>query len=51
MTNTTQPITCTSRDQKDWSLYSLEGEAERNAWTAKRGTIIYPWMSTSTPVR
>jgi hypothetical protein len=42
MTNTTQPITCTSRDQKDWSLYSLEGEAELERLDRQAGHDYLP---------
>jgi hypothetical protein len=42
MTNRTQPITCTSRDQKDWALYSLEGEAELERLDRQAGHDYLP---------
>jgi hypothetical protein len=42
MTNTMHPITCTSRDHKDRSLYSLEGEAELEQLDRQAGHDYLP---------
>ena len=42
MTNTMHPITCTSRDHQDWSLYSLEGEAELEQLDRQAGHDYLP---------